>query len=135
MNLKFNTVNNKERSLCCRLVVSVVAQAWSALLPSSPCVQQSVSWWPLSSFRLWIILLPPSLPLFIFPLMNQCDSCLVPLARGFMAGRRRFISHGSTNSVQGLGLPKVEVHAHPRYPPPLSNAVVKHCLNNIPPDP
>ena len=72
----------------------MVAQARSALLASSPCAQYSVSWRPLSaSFGLWIILfilLPPSLPPFIFPPINQCVRCLVPLAWGLMAGRYRF---------------------------------------------
>ena len=72
----------------------VVAQARSALLESSPCVLYSVSWRPRSvSFGLWIILfilLPPSLPPFIFPPINQCVRCLVPLACGLMAGRYRF---------------------------------------------
>ena len=31
----------------------------------------------------------PSSP-FIFPLINQCDRCLVPLAWGLMVGRRGF---------------------------------------------
>ena len=31
----------------------------------------------------------PSSP-FIFPLINQCDRCVVPLAWELMAGRRRF---------------------------------------------
>ena len=36
-------------------------------------------------------LTPPPL---IFPLLNQCDRCLVLLAWGLMAGRCRFTSHG-----------------------------------------
>ena len=84
--MKFNAVNNKESGYV--LSVSgqcMVAQAWSALLASSRCEFYSVSWRPLSSFGLWIILfilLPPSLSPFIFPLINQCDMCLVPLPWG-----------------------------------------------------
>ena len=68
--MKFNVVNNKESG--CVLSVSgqcMVAQARSALLASSPRALYSVSRRPLSSFGLWIILfilLPPSLPPFIF---------------------------------------------------------------------
>ena len=82
----------------------MVAQARSALLASSPCAQYSVSWRPLSvSFGLWIILfilLPPSLPPFIFPLINQCVRCLVPLAWGLMAGRYRFTRAQPVPGVQ-----------------------------------
>ena len=68
--MKFNVVNNKEGDRV--LPVSgqcVVAQARSALLASSQSALYSVSRRPLSSFGLWIILfilLPLSLPLFIF---------------------------------------------------------------------
>ena len=34
-------------------------------------------------------------PLFILPLLNQCDRCLVPLAWRLMAGGRGFASHGA----------------------------------------
>ena len=44
-------------------------------------------------FSLWIILLPPSLPPFILPLINQCDRYLVPLAWELMAGECGFASH------------------------------------------
>ena len=54
---------------CCRSAVSAVAQVWLALLASSPCASYSVSWRPLSSFGLWIILLPPCLLPFYF----SCD--------------------------------------------------------------
>ena len=57
---------------CCQSAVCAVAQARSALLASSPCASYSVSWRPLSSFGLWIILfilLPPSLLPFYF----SCD--------------------------------------------------------------
>ena len=66
--MKFNTVKRSvgvsQRS---------VRWLWSALLASSPCACYSISWRPLSSFSLSIILLPPSLPdppLF-FPPINQ----------------------------------------------------------------
>ena len=54
---------------CCRSAVNAVAQVRSALLASSQCDLYSVSWRPLSSFGLWIILfilLPPSLLPFYF---------------------------------------------------------------------
>ena len=54
---------------CCQSAVCAVAQARSALLASSPCALYSVSWRPLSSFGLSIILfilLPPSLLPFYF---------------------------------------------------------------------
>ena len=43
--------------------------------------------------------LPP--PPFIFPLINQCDRCLVPLAWGFMAGGHGFASHGDITLSRG----------------------------------
>ena len=42
------------------------------------------------AFRLYIYFLP-SLP-FIFPLINQCERCLLPMAWGLMAGGRGFTS-------------------------------------------
>ena len=57
---------------------------------------------------------PPS-PLF-FPLINHCDWCLVPLAWGLMARRRRFTSYE-------LALPKVEAPGYPGHPRPLSDAL------------
>ena len=68
---------------------------------SPPCAQYIVSWRPLSSFSLWIILLPPSLSPFIFPLINHCDRCLVPLAWGLMAGGHWFASHGGITMSRG----------------------------------
>ena len=83
------------------------------------------SQWPLSLFSLWIILLPPSLPHpFIFPLINQCDRCLAPLAWGLMAGGCGFASDGGVTLFQGLAVAKVEAPGHPWHPPPLSDAVV-----------
>ena len=40
-------------------------------------------------------------PTFIFPLINQCDRCLVPLAWGFMAGGHGFASHGDITLSRG----------------------------------
>ena len=54
---------------CCQSAVSAVVKARSALLASSQCDLHSVSWRPLSSFGLWIILfilLPPCLLPFYF---------------------------------------------------------------------
>ena len=88
----FDTVNKKE---CGHGQQSVV---W--LKRGQPCLHHLhvlstvFSWRPFSSFSLWIILLPPSLPSLIRPLLNQCDGCLVPLAWGLMAGVRRSASHG-----------------------------------------
>ena len=99
LNRIFNTVNNKERR---RGQWSVV---W--LKRGQPCLHhfhvlsKVFSWWPFSSFSLGIILLPPSLPPFILPLLNQCDRCLVPLAWGLMAGGHGFASHGATTLSRG----------------------------------
>ena len=68
---------------------------------TSMCSVQRFFWWPLSSFSLWIILLPPSLPRFIFKLINQFDRCLVPLAWGLMAGGCRFASYGGVTLSRG----------------------------------
>ena len=38
---------------------------------------------------------PHPFPPLLFPLINQGDRCLVPLAKGLMAGRRWFTSHGA----------------------------------------
>ena len=95
----FNTVHNETRGRGQRSVV------W--LKRSQPCLHHLhvlstvFSWRPFSSFSLWIILLPPSLPPLILPLLNQCDGCLVPLAWGLMAGGRGFASHGGVTLSRG----------------------------------
>ena len=113
----FNTVNNKERGRGQRSVV------W--LKRGQPCLHHLhvlstvFSWRPFSSFSLWIILLPPSLPPFILPLLNQCDGCLVPLAWGLMAGGRGFASHGGVTLSWGwlcqrwkpLDIPGTHLHS------------------------
>ena len=76
----FHTVNHKEHERGQRSVV------W--LKRGQPCLRHLhvlstvFSWRPVSSFSLWIIILPPSR---ILPLLNQCDLCLVPLAWELMA--------------------------------------------------
>ena len=88
----FNRVNNKERKRGERSVV------W--LKRGQPCLHRLhvlstvFSWRPFSSFSLWIILLPPSLPPLILPLLISVMGALVPLAWGLMAGGRGFASHG-----------------------------------------
>ena len=98
--VKFNTVNKDERGRGQRSVV------W--LKRSQPCLHHlhvlitTFSWWPLSSFSLWIILSPPPTPPpFIFPLINQCDRYLVWLAWGLMAEGRGFASHGGLTLSRG----------------------------------
>ena len=54
VKMKFNAVNNKE----CQSAVSVVAQAWSAVLASAPYAYRA-----LASFSLWNVHLPPLSPL------------------------------------------------------------------------
>ena len=49
--------------------------------------------------HIWSICEP--CPPFIFPLINQCDGCLVPLAWGFMAGGRGFASHRDVRLSRG----------------------------------
>ena len=112
-----NRVNNKESERGHRSVV------W--LKRSQPCLHHLhvlstvFSWRPFSSFSLWIILLPPSLPPLILPLFNQCDGCLVPLAWGLMAGGRRFASHGGVTLSRGwpcqrwkpLDIPGTHLHS------------------------
>ena len=54
--------------------------------------------WPLDhSFHSFTPIPPPP---FIFPLMNQCDRCLVPLAWELMAGRRGFTRGSPVPDVQ-----------------------------------
>ena len=74
--MKFNAVNNKESG--CVLSVSgqcVVAQAQSALL----AVDLSLH---LAFGSFFSFFYPHPSPLFIFPLINECDRGLVPLAGG-----------------------------------------------------
>ena len=116
----FNRVNNKERERGQRSVV------W--LKRGQPCLHHLhvlstvFSWRPFSSFSLWIILLPPTLPPLILPLLNQCDGCLVPLAWGLMAGGRGFASHGGLTLSRGWPCQRWKPLD---IPPPLSDAVVK----------
>ena len=72
-------------------VVSVLAQAQSALLASPLCAGTAFFWWPFT-------LIPPP---FIFPLTNQFDRCLVPLVWGLMAGGRGSASHGGVTLSRG----------------------------------
>ena len=78
------------------------------------CSQQSVVWLKCSqpqrfpgghSLRLAFgsLFYPhPSLPPpFIFPLINQCDMCLVPLVWGLVAGRHGFASHEGITLSRG----------------------------------
>ena len=116
----FNTVNNEARGRGQRSVL------W--LKSGQPCLHRlhvlstTFSWRPLSSFSLWIILLRPSLPPpLIFPLIDQCDRCLVPLAWGLMAGGRGFASHGGVT----LSRDWLYQRRKPGHPPPLSDGVVK----------
>ena len=113
----FNRVNNKERERGQRSVV------W--LKRSQPCLHHLhvlstvFSWRPFNLFSLWIILLPPSLPPFILPLLNQCDGCLVPLAWWLMAGGHGFASHGGVTLSRGwpcqrwkpLDIPDTHLHS------------------------
>ena len=113
----FNTVNNKERGCCQRSVV------W--LKRGQPCLHHLhvlstvFSWQPFSLFSLWIILLTPSLPPFILPMLNQCDRCLFPLVWGLMDGERGFASHGVVTLSRGwlcqrwklLDIPGTHLHS------------------------
>ena len=113
----FNRVINKESERGQRSVF------W--LKRGQPCLHHLhvlstvFSWRPFSSFSLWIILLPPSLPPLILPLLNQCDRCLVPLAWGLMAGGRGFASHGGVTLSMGwpclrwkpLDIPGTHLHS------------------------
>ena len=39
--------------------------------------------------------IPPPPPSYIFPLINQCDKCLVPLPWGFVDGRHGLSAMGA----------------------------------------
>ena len=84
--MKFNTI---------RGVNSQVAQPDTVSLTNTSCmclVQRFLgSHSFLNPLNYAFTLTPPPL---IFPLLNQCDRCLVLLAWGLMAGRCRFTSHG-----------------------------------------
>ena len=88
--MKFNTV---KRSV--GISQRSVRWLWSALLASTPCACYSISWWPLSSFSLWIILiilLPLSLPTSPFIFSTDKSLLLVPGSVGLGA-------HGSKAQV------------------------------------
>ena len=113
VNKIFTQLATRCAGACCRSAFSGVSQARSALLASAPCAKYSVFWRSLSSFSLWIIFLPPSLP---SPPWCHClggswleDAVYQPWGR---------------NSVQGLALPTAQAPGHPQHPPPLSNAVI-----------
>ena len=113
----FNRVNNKERERGQRSVVWF--QRGQPCLHRLHVLSTVFSWRPFSSFSRWIILLPPSLPPLILPLLNQCDGCLVPLAWWLMAGGRGFASHGGITLSRGwpcqrwkpLDIPGTHLHS------------------------
>ena len=92
------------------------------------------SWRPFSLFSLWIILLPPSLPPFILPLLNQCDRCLVPLAWGLISGGCGFASHGAVTLSRGwlcqrwkpLDIPGTHLHQATQWLMP--NMTTNHAI-------
>ena len=109
----FNTVNNKEHERSQRSVVWL--KHGQPFLHHLHVLSPVFFWRPFSSFSLWIILLPPSLPPppprpFILPLLNQCDRYLVPLAWG--------------SWPEGLTVAKVEAPGHSGHPPPLTTQLL-----------
>ena len=110
-DVKWNLTQWTKKSaiLCCQSVLSAVPLC---------AYSYSVSWKPLPLFSLWTIHFSPSLPPFIFPLINECDRCLLPFAWGLMGGRYRFTSHGDVTLSRGCcgGLPKMEAPGHPGAP-------------------
>ena len=105
----FNTVNNKEHGRPCLHHLHVLSTVFS--------------WWPFSSFILWIILLPPSLPLYSSSVKSVWQ---VPGSIGMGAhGWRAWVCQPwGRNSVWGLAVPKVEAPGHLGHPPPPSDTVV-----------
>ena len=82
----------------------VSGQSFASSTVTLPCITSMCSVQcffrrPLSSFSLWIILLPPSLPPFIFPLINQFDRCLVPLTWGLMHDEPQAVKFLSRNLI------------------------------------
>ena len=122
LNRIFNAVNNKEHGRGQRSVVWL--KRGQPSLHHFHVLGTVFSWRPFSLFSLGIIFLPPSLPPFILPLLNQCDGCLVPLAWGLMAGGRGFASHGAQLCL-GAGCAKVEAPGHPGHPPPLATQLLR----------
>ena len=78
-----------------------LAQVQSHFLASPPCAQYSVFSDDHSLCLAFGSFFYPDLPPFIFPLINQCDRCLVPLAWGLMAGGCRFASYGGVTLTRG----------------------------------
>jgi len=122
----FNRVNNKERERGQRSVVWL--KRGQPYLHHLHVLSTVFSWCPFSSFSLWIILLPPSLPPLILPLLNQCEGCLVSLAWGLTAGGRGFASHGGATLSRGwpcqrckpLDIPGTHLHS--------ATQLLKPCL-------
>ena len=125
----FNRVNNKEREHGQRSVV------W--LKRGQPCLHHLhvlstvFSWRPFSSFSLWIILLPPSLPPTKFSTVKSVWRVPGSIGVGAQGWRVRVCQPWGHNFFYGLAVPKVEAPGHPGHPPPLSNAVVNHLWNNL----
>ena len=113
----FNRVNNKE---CERGQRSVV---W--LKHGQPCLHHLhvlgtvFSWQPFSSFSLWIILLPPSLPPFNSSTVKSVWQVPGSIGGGLMAGGRGFASHGGVTLSRGwpcqrrkrLDIPSTNLHS------------------------
>ena len=91
----FNTVNNEERRHGQQSVF------W--LKHSQPClhhlhVLSKAFFWRLA---LGLLFYPHPFHPCIFPLINQCDRCLVPLVWGLMAGGHGSASHGGVTLSRG----------------------------------
>ena len=84
------------------------------------CLRYSVS-----SFGLWIILLPPFLASFIFSSDKSVWQVPGSVSVGVNGKRARVYYPRVRIFVLGLALPKVEALRHPGHPSPLSDAVVK----------
>ena len=85
--MKFNVVNNNEGGC----VLSVSGQCGGSSAVSLACIISMCFLQRFLAASLFVRPLDhsflPSSP-FIFPLINQCDRCLVPFAWGLMVGRR-----------------------------------------------
>ena len=112
--MKFNAVNNKEGG--CMLSVSGQCGGSSAVSLAciiSMCFVQrflAASLFVLPwdhSFHSFTTISPPP---FIFPLINQCVRCLVPLAWGLMVGRRGFTRGWLCQKCKHLDIPGTHLH-------------------------
>lgn len=125
-DINFNAINKKQSHLF--LFVSI--QFGGSNMASLACVSFMCLVQCLLAAHQLSSSFGPTLPPF-FPLKNQCNRCLVPLAQELHGWKVQEGGVGG-NYVQGLALPKVvEDPGHHGNPPPLRDKVVNNSYNPL----